>query len=166
MYISQRYRNSRRYSTPKSSASASDKKLVTATFASPVHPTSVNDDMTGYNRNTRVMLQLHERKSDSDYSHMIKLMSMTHKIRRSKIDNSTSSAVTIKEEYPFFGHEKWVCNIHYSIGGGTRAKFYDLLCSMRTNGFPCKGLLIDSILSSYSNRTFTLCQYSNRTVLA
>ena len=111
MYISQRYRNSRRYSAPKSSASVPDKKLVTASFASAVDPTSVND-MTAYERNTTVMLQLYERKSDSDYSHMIKLMKMTHEIRRSNINNSTSSAVTIKEEYPFFGHEKWVCNIH------------------------------------------------------
>jgi len=51
------------------------------------------------------MLCIYEKKSSSDYSHMMKLLKMTHDIRRSKINSSTLSAVAIKDEYPFFGHK-------------------------------------------------------------
>ena len=76
-----------------------------------------DDDTTAYERNVAVMAQVYEKKSSSDYSHMMMLMKMTHEIRRSKI-NSTLSAVAIKEEYPFFRHKKWVCksvHVYYTV---------------------------------------------------
>ena len=75
-----------------------------------------DDDTTAYERNVAVMAQVYEKKSSSDYSHMMKLMKMTHEIRRTKINNSTLSAAAIKEEYPFFRHKKWVCkSVHIFI---------------------------------------------------
>jgi len=85
--------------------------MVTATYASTVNPTSVND-VTAYERNIVVMQQLYAAKSGNE-CHMLKLLKMTHDVRRSKINNSALSAVAIKEEYPFFGHKKWVCKIQY-----------------------------------------------------
>ena len=84
--------------------------MVTATYASTIDPTSVND-MTAYERNVTVMQQLYAAKSGSE-SHMLKLLKITHDIRRSKINSSALSAVAIKEEYPFFENKKWVCKIH------------------------------------------------------
>lgn len=84
------------------------KKLVTASLASAIAPTS-GTDITAYERNVAVMIQLYEKQSSSDYTHMMKLLKITHEMRRSKINTSTSSALAIKEKYPFFGHIKWVC---------------------------------------------------------
>ena len=43
---------------------------------------------------------------------MMKLLKMTHNIRRGKINSSTLSTVAIKDEFPFFDHRKWVCKVH------------------------------------------------------
>ena len=69
--------------------------------------------MTAYERNVAVMAQLYAKKSVNDNSHMMKLLQMTHEVRRMKINSSTLSAMAIKEEYPFFGHKKWVCVYKY-----------------------------------------------------
>ena len=74
-----------------------------------------DDDTTTYERNVAVMAQVYEKKSSSDYSHMMKLMKMTHEIRRSKINNSTLSAVAIKEEYPFFRHKNGYVKVYMFI---------------------------------------------------
>ena len=84
------------------------KKLVSMSLASPQMASGSNNDPTAYERNVAVMIQIYEKKSKSDYSHMTKLLKMTHDIRRDKINTSILSAIAIKEEYPFFGHSKWV----------------------------------------------------------
>ena len=92
-----------------------EKKLIAASLVM-TSATTGDDDTIAYERNVAVMAQVYEKKSSSDYSHMMKLMKMTHEIRRSKINNSTLSAVAIKEEYPFFRHKKWVCkSVHVFI---------------------------------------------------
>ena len=78
-------------------------------LASPQMVSGSNNDPTAYERNVAVMIQIYEKKSKSDYCHMTKLLKMTHNIRRDNINTSILSAVAIKEEYPFFGHSKWVC---------------------------------------------------------
>ena len=70
-----------------------------------------DDDTTAYDRNVAVMAQVYEKS----LVHMMKLMKMTNEIRRTKINNSTLSAVAIKEEYPFFRHKKWVCKVYIFI---------------------------------------------------
>ena len=105
MYLGQRYRNCRRYSVPTSSASVPDKKLVSMSLADPPMASASNNDPTAYERNVAVMIQIYGKKSKSDDSHMMKLLKMTHNIRRDKINTSTLFAVAIKEDYPFLGTE-------------------------------------------------------------
>ena len=102
-YLSQRYRNARRYSVPKSSETK-PQKMVTASYASTVDPTFNNDasmvDLVAYERNVAVLL--YESKSSNE-EHILKLLKI-----RGEEKSSVAPALHLKEEYPFFGHIKWV----------------------------------------------------------
>ena len=93
--------------------------MVTSSFESAVDPTaSAVDDptsashMTVYERNFMVMLQIYDDTKPGSESHMVKLLKVTHDVRRSKINSSALSTVAIKKQYPFFGYKKWVRKIH------------------------------------------------------
>ena len=66
-------------------------KIVTASYASAADPTSDNC-MVAYERNVAVLLQLyiiiHESKSNNNHMIMLKLLKMTHQIRRININSS------------------------------------------------------------------------------
>ena len=88
--------------------------MVTASYALVVDPTTINDALTvdlvvyNYERNVAVLLKLYESKSSNcNEVHILKLLRITHEMRSC----STSFISSIKEEYPFFGHIKWISKI-------------------------------------------------------
>ena len=55
----------------------------------------------------KVQLSEYKKKPTND-SFIKKLIKVTHKLRREKINTSAAAAVDIQEEYPFLKDEKWV----------------------------------------------------------
>ena len=76
--------------------------MVTTACASAVDPTSVND-MSAYERNVSVMIQLYDEKKPGSESHMFKLLKMTHDARRSKINDSACLGLPLKKSIHSLG---------------------------------------------------------------
>ena len=82
---------------------------MTASLASAVAPTS-DTGMTPYERYVAVMTQLYEKKSISDNSHMMKLLQITHEVRRTKINSSTYLHWLLKKNIHSLGTKNgYVC---------------------------------------------------------
>ena len=114
LYLSQRYRNSRRDSDPVS-VEVSKKKLVTISHALiPATDFSEDMDIVAYERNNKSMLTLYNSRSFNP-NEFHKLLKLTYKIRRSKVNSSSLTISAIKEEYPYFANAKWVSLICISI---------------------------------------------------
>ena len=114
-YLSQRFRNLRR---PTDSIHKNDPKakVVSSSLATPVvvNPIDVSvgpdpdSDMVAYERNTKVLLDEYA-NHPSNHSHILKLLEVTHLIRREKIQTSQLSIAQLQKEYPYFQNGKWVC---------------------------------------------------------
>ena len=108
--MSQRYRNKRRQSEPTDTVDkGKQKKIITISHAVPleVDDEKCDSDVVAYERNMKVLLSEYKKQPTND-SHIQKLLKVTHKIRREKINASAAAAVDIQEEYPFLKDEKWV----------------------------------------------------------
>ena len=99
-------RNSDPISTKGKLSSNAGAKLITATHASPISFTN-EDDPVAYERNHKALVTEFKRpqaKKDT----IIKLLSLTHTIRRKRITESSDKVTIILEEYPFFKSKAWV----------------------------------------------------------
>ena len=66
-----------------------------------------DSDVVAYDRNMRVLLSEYKNHPTNEI-HIQKLMKVTHKLRRDKINSSALATVDIQKEYPFFEDRKWV----------------------------------------------------------
>ena len=90
--------------------------MVSSSLATPVvvNPIDVSvgpdpdSDMVAYERNTKVLLDEYA-NHPSNYSHILKLLEVTHLIRREKIQTSQLSIAQLQKENPYFQNGIWVC---------------------------------------------------------
>lgn len=63
--------------------------------------------MVAYERNTKVLLDEYANHPSND-RHIMKLLEVTHPIRRENIHSSQLSIAKLQKEYPYFQNGKWV----------------------------------------------------------
>ena len=86
-------------SEPTNTEKGKQKKIVTVSHAVPlgVDDQECDSDVVAYERNMKVLLSEYKKQPTND-AHIQKLLKVTHKIRREKINTSAVSAVDIQEE--------------------------------------------------------------------
>ena len=66
-----------------------------------------DSDVVAYERNMKVLLSEYKNHPTNEF-HIQKLLEVTHKLRRDKINSFALSVVDIQKEHPFFENGKWV----------------------------------------------------------
>ena len=113
-YLSQKFRNLRRNSQPVPAHREIKPKIVTAQHAVPVatgRPSSADDDLVAYERNCQSLSE-ELSKANPNSSRVYQLLKLNHTTRRGKIEHCDLHAFQLKQEYPFFGSNKWVSTMH------------------------------------------------------
>ncbi len=116
-YLSQRFRNQRRSSEPLQTEGKP--KLITSAHATAVagkqtSKETAEDDQVAYQRNTNALITEFKRPQPR-INTMKRLLQLTYKGRRVKVNNSTNRTTELLKEYPFFKSKKMVSCYSYPV---------------------------------------------------